>query len=320
MDNMAAVADFCRQRQKWCEGSKPLPVTAVLYSKTDAYSRCNMFMPGGKERIDGAVRLLLDTGNPVDVLNEYHLLEDKEERKTIILPECKELPDEIINKIREHVMNGGSLIISGADCCKMFEDMAGIKITGKEDIPLYIDFENHLARQKSVFGNVELEGASVLAYGYKENDYNPDKKQITATVNKYGKGTVIAFTWDIFEGYYRYITFTIRNLMNKALSLAEPDPLVRLEDGIKAVDIIPSQKNGEMLINLINTCGIYLENRLQTYDEIPPLYNIKIKVKAKKPQNITLQPENKEIDFEYDGEFITFTVDKLDIHTIAVIK
>ena len=320
MDNMVKIADFCRKRQKWCEGSKPLPVAAVLFSKTDAYTRCNMFLPGGKERIDGAVRLVLDTGKPVDVLNEYHITENFEDRKTIILPECKKLPEEISQKIREHVNNGGSLIISGADCCKMFEDIAGVKITKTEDTTRYINYNNHLARQKSIFGKIELNGADILTNGYEENDYNPQKKHIVATVNKYGKGTVIAFAWDMFEGYYRNITFTVRDLMNEALSLTEPEPLAQLYEGVKTVDIIPAQKDRKMLINLINTCGIYLENRLQTYDEIAPLYNIKIKVKAQKPQKITLQPENKIIPFEYDGKNITFTVDKLDIHTIAVIE
>ena len=59
----------------------------------------------------------------------------------------------------------------------------------------------------------------------------------------------------------------------------------------------------------------------EVIEDTVPLYNVKCSVKySKKPSRVVLQPQNKEIAFEYVNGEVKFTVPEVDIHAMVVIE
>ena len=159
-------------------------------------------------------------------------------------------------------------------------------------------------------------GAEVLTYTYNGDDFTEDDKQIAAAVNNYGEGKVISIAYDILNRYYRTPIQLVCDLISDIMFIANDKPVAYLEEGTRMVDIIPSEKDGNLVINVINTTGIYSEQRIYSYDEIAPLYNLTICVNTdEKPDKVIAYPEKKELEFTYDNGAAHIKLEKLDIHT-----
>ena len=64
-----------------------------------------------------------------------------------------------------------------------------------------------------------------------------------------------------------------------------------------------------------------LMRHTEVVEDTVPLYNVLCSVKCDiKTSKITLEPEGKEIPFEYENGRVSFTVPKVDIHQMVVIK
>lgn len=87
------------------------------------------------------------------------------------------------------------------------------------------------------------------------------------------------------------------------------------------VELIPAQKDGKTLVNLINTNEFYYDAYKSGFGEIPPLYDVAVSVRCDRaPKSVTLQPEGTVPDYEYQGGRLWVKIPKLDIHTILVIE
>ena len=322
LDTMAEVAAFARARQALCQRQQPMPVDAVLYAKSDAYARQEMFVTGGQNGVRGAVRAVLDGGRPVDIIAEWQLLDRPEGRKTIIVPEAAYLSEEVIAALKQFAHDGGSLILSGALTLAMFEDIAGLKVTDQhEEVPRWIEHNGKLTGQISTHADVELTTAEAIAYAYSVMDIDDEKRHIAAAVNAYGAGKVISVTFGIFGRYNGAPEYLARDIVAGLMNLANPQPMAWLENGLKMVDIIPAQKDGKTLINLINTAGIYAEERVRTCDEIPSLYGLKIGIRRDAaPKIVRSYPENADLPYTYEAGVLMVDVERLDIHTVIVLE
>ena len=312
------VAEFCRERQPWCEDAKPVASAGIIYSKTDVYRRYSgLFATGGQINIQGAVFGILDGGLSVDILNEYHVLENLDDRKVLILPETTYISKEIDLALRDFVVNGGCLILSGQSC-ELFREMLGVSLEKITEINKYVDCDGILFGQRGFCYNVQLKNAQILTHAYTNNDYNSEKS-IAVTLNHVGKGKVIGIYYNIFSEYRQNINYGSRNLINKIMNTADSKPIVKLIQGPKTVDLQPCEKDEKLLINIINTNGIYSEMRYCTYDEINPIYDLVIDIKSSQPKKVILQPDNLPLNFTYDGEYLRVNIDKIHIHAVIEI-
>ena len=308
---LKSVARFMRDREPFLKGSKPFSNIGVLYSDCDMrnkYDGMFYFYHGGMGDIKGAVRIILDSARTCGILMDHTLTdEDLKEKDIIILPEIKYMNDEIKNTLLKFTENGGNIIISGHECCKLFEDVLDGVIISEEcnaraiSVPYKSRYINQYAKiSDTVNGNNE-------AY-------------ITKT--KYGKGNIIAIYYNIFEIYYHTPDFYVRNMISEIIDGLDTDKFLEYK-GQKFVDIITSRKDGKLMINLTNTSGIYSEVKLRAYDEIQPLADIEISVKTEKePKSVVLQPENIIPGYSYDPETrkLTVKIDSLHIHSVIVIE
>ena len=310
------VAKFVRDREPFLKGSKPFADIGVLYSDHDMRGKSDsLFFGGGNDAARGAIRLLLDAARPCGILMDHTLTpENLSAKKIIVLPELQHVRPDIKSALLGFTANGGTLVLSGVACCKAF----GVAFSGESKQEL-VRVE-HNGRRIGQYANVAeavVSGEVLKACGFTRGG-PADKPAVVRA--KHGKGGIVAICYDLFETYFHAPDFYVRNMMAEILDGLDAGKFITYA-GPKFADIVPSRKDGKLLINLTNTSGIYSEARLRAYDEIAPLHDLEIRVKCDKPASVMLQPENKIPQHCYDAASRTLTVkiERLHIHTIVVI-
>ena len=87
------------------------------------------------------------------------------------------------------------------------------------------------------------------------------------------------------------------------------------------MDVVIAEEQDKTYINLINMNGGHCHTKPMIYDDITPITNLSITFEsAKKPNKITMQPQNKEIAFSYENGKVSCVVDSLEIHSILVVE
>ena len=341
---LAPVARFVREREPFLKGCKPFAEIGVLYSDHDMRNASDtLFYAGGKDPAQGASRLLLDASRPCRVLMD-HTLGDAHLRgvKIIILPELRHIAPEIKATLLRFVEDGGSLVLTGAACCKAFEDALG-GATISPDSKQRALWMNHNGRQISQYADAaemtapdgknaphpttqepaqtttqEPAQTTVLATrSLSINGANPSPAVIKT---KRGKGSIIAISHSLFASYFAAPDFYVRNMVDDLLAALNPEPFISLS-GAKCVDIATTRKDGDdgaLQISLTNTSGIYSENRLRAYDEIHPVHDLELRIRTARPASVTQHPENKTPPHTYDAAtgILTIRIERLHIHAL----
>jgi len=321
------VAKFMRDREPILKGCEPFSNIGILYSDHDMANRVDtLFYTGGNEAPKGAVRMVLDAAHTCSFLMDSMINpEGLKDKSIVILPEIMYIRDEMKAALLAFVKGGGNLMITGHEGCKAFEDVLDAKISDEcGDQKISIFNGSRRTNQYARIANTISTGATCdivkqHSTGGTGTVENP-KQLVTVTKTKHGQGTIMAVYYNIFENYFRDPDFYIRNMMAELLDGLGAEKVVEYE-GQKFVDIVTSRKEGKLLINLINTSGIYNEARVRAYDEIQPLADLTIRVKTDKPpKSVTLQPENIVPNYRHDAatQTVTVTIDRLHIHAVVV--
>ena len=329
MHELKSVAEFVRTREPFLKGSKPFSNIGVLYSYYDLnHKHDSLFYNGGNEDARGAVKLTLDSAHTCTILMDHMLnAEYLKDKNIIILPEIKYISEEVKSALLGFVKNGGNLIISGHECCKSFTDVLDGVTISDEQADKKIAVHNpprYIPQYAKVSAVTVDENKSEVLRTHRDFAFNADESGATSpiiTKTSYGKGSIVAVHYNIFEVYSHAPDFHARNMMSDIIESLDKEKFIEYK-GQKFVDIVTAINEGKLLINLTNTSGIYSEIRLRAYDEIQPVNDIEISVKLKKaPQSVVLQPENIIPDYNYDptSQRLTIKIDTLYIHSVIVI-
>jgi hypothetical protein len=318
------ISKFVRDREPFVKGSNPFSDIGILYSDYDMKNKVDsLFYPGGSDGTRGAIRIMLDSAHTCSILMDYMITAKYlKEKNIIILPELKYMNDEIKKALLEFAEDGGNIIISGHECCKLFDDvLTGITLSDecKNEAIFIYDNPRYISQYARVSSVVSESGEIIRKCSNSASGID-EKPIITKT--KYGKGNIIAVHYNIFETYCNTPNFYIRNMMSEIVDDLTEDKFIEYR-GQKFADIVTAKKDNKLLINLTNTSGIYGEIRLRAYDEVQTLTNIEITVKTEKePESVVLQPENIVPHYKYNSQTqkLTVTIDRLHIHSVIVIE
>jgi len=322
------VAQFMRNREPILKGCKPFSNIGILYSNYDMGNKSDsLFFTGGNETTKGAVRLILDAARSCGFLMDFMLNpEGLKDKNLVILPEIQYIREESKAALLAFVNNGGNLMITGHECCKAFEDVLNVTISD-ECVERKISIFNGSRRVNQYAKTAATvsvgKGCEIVKQHMTGGAGLVEGKDTFATVTKtkYGKGTIVAVHYNLFEFYFHEPDFHVRNMISEIIADLGAEACVEYT-GPKFVDIVTAKKDGNLLVSLINTSGIYSEARIRAYDEIQPLANLEIRVKVdKEPKSVTLQPENTVPAWRYDpaSKTITVPIAELQIHTVVVI-
>jgi hypothetical protein len=321
IEQMDKVAEFCREREEYCHKAKPVPQVAILNSTYNRYHTSRfLFQSEGEDgALQGIVQLFCETGQSFEILSEHHLSGRMEEYPLIVIPETKVLEEGFIDELLAYMEKGGSLLIIGTDSYDVFKprfDMFGVKETGE-----YLISED--GRDWAyIHGGFIMNSFAGISHGFisKQEDIDDGEKHSAAEIMRYGEGKAAIILADIGETYLKRKSHVHRKFMKSMVSkLYEPMVTVK---GSMYIDMTLMEKDGRMMINLVNTAGSHDDQDVYSIDEIPPIGPVTLSIKYdSKPKKVRIEPSGTKLDTVWDGrrKVLTVRIPKIDIHEILFI-
>lgn len=319
---MSDLAKFCRQRQAFTQATKPVPQVALLYSNVGYKSQLTTVYntgDGKQQPMIGTLNALLYSQLPTEILQEHHLKGRTQSYPLIVVPEWKIIDKTLQDELIEYVRQGGNLLVIGSETVKLFESQLGVQLGTSTQTISNWGFDQLLTGTKATFRPFEpLSGTQTFGQWFSGGDLRFAAGPV-ASIASFGKGKIAGIYFNFGEQHYKRETYVGRDFLGTmAKKLFQPQVTV---NGSKFVNVALNQKQGTTYLNLINMAGNHANKAIHASDEIPPLFNLKVTVKSPlRPKQVMLQPENKPLPFAYKNGEITFTISKIDIHSIVAIK
>ncbi len=315
---ISEIAIFCRERQAYCFKSEAIPQIALIYPSVShlKYAPKPYSNPVGE--LKGALKLILDGQHAVEILMEHHLEGKIKDYPLVIIPECKYLDPSSLELVRSYVMEGGHLLLFGAETAKLFQAELGIKsISAAKEGVTHIEASGALGTIRSDLVSVELSPqAEVLSNFYKGSDFRFKGNEIASSVNQFGKGTITGIYFNAGSSYLNYKTPVLRDFVSQHIRTIFPEPLVEV-DGSHLIHLSVNTLNEKMYVNLVNVAGEHTNSSAIAYDEIPALKNIEVRIRtSEEPKKLFLQPGKHGLEFSYQNGVSKILIPELEIHSI----
>ena len=324
MNTMSKVAQFCRERQEICHKAEPVPQIGLIHSSKAFYkNNRKLFSPSNNilDPMKGILYNLLDSQNVVDIVMEHHLEGRFEEYPLLIYPEWDYIEPSFKEKCLDYVTNGGNLLIIGPEAAALFAQELGVKLIGEPTEQINgLEFNERLSNFKSTFQKAKLEqGTKSFGKIFTNNDIF-GSPEIAASIRSFGKGKIAATYLNLGKSYNSGATSDSRDFLNALVRELFPKPIVEVK-GSHYVDVTLNRKNNKLAVNLINTGGPHANDNTFTFNEIPEVGPLNITIKTERePQKITLEPEGKELAYQYKNGQISLTLPSLKIHNIIAVE
>jgi hypothetical protein len=318
------VANFCRERQPFCQYAKPVPQIALLFSTANfERTAAELYNSGGRasDAVRGMLNMLLDTQNAVEILMEHHLEKRINEYPLVVIPEVVYLDENFRKILLDYVNAGGNLLVAGAEASKMFAAPLGVELTDTASVCMkYLDLNGLLTGVRGLFQPFKtVNSVEKFRSIYNEPDFR-SQSYPAVVINSYGKGKIAGIFFNFCRSYVKLANPVYRNFINSVVQKLFPAPKVETK-GSENLLVTINKLNNKLLVNLINMSGPHANIRVARYDSIPSIGPIEAKIKTeKKPKKVTLQPENIPLKYSYSNGIIKTKVEKIDVHSIIVVE
>jgi hypothetical protein len=323
-----AVAAFCRAREAVSHKSAGVPQVALLLSSESFWDRSDaVFAPWGDVfvELEGALHALLNLHYSVDILAEHQLMPRLDEFPLVVVPDSPKLTVEFRKALTDYVERGGSLLLLGEKCARLFEPILGVELEGE---PVQRTAElagagtagasTRVTNADGVWQKVRLTTASPAGSIYPTRDTRKDNK-IAATVNAFGKGKLGTVFGPVASIYFRSHHPWLREFIHGLTTKLFSDPAVIVE-GPSTVDVaLRKTRDGRLSVHLLNTTGMPLPDRYGFADFVSPVENIRLTVKTGiRPKTVTWVPDGGRLDWSWKDGRLTVLVPRLHIHGAVV--
>jgi hypothetical protein len=217
----------------------------------------------------------------------------------------------------KYALDGGRLVISGKDSIALFSDVLGTEVYEPDKPLLSIMDKETSAQVISDVAFISKFDGETLSYGLRDaKGVHPET--VPVIIRKpYGKGSITAINFDAGYNYYRGKSITLLNNFKTAINNIINPKVTVDKSGYCDVNLV--EKDGVRMLNLVNMLGEHDDEKVVSFDYIPPLVDLKVTFNCPyKPSAVYCQPENKKLDFVYENGNVCVTVDRIDIHTVIV--
>ncbi len=315
------VGEFVRAYEPYCFGAKSVPEIAVILTEEKTEEETNALFHQKYASFEGArgwVNAIQDSQH----FSEIVMTADFENKDLsafplIVLPASTKLTESAVNALKRYVKNGGKLIVD-AKSVNFFSDISGVSSRSSSDELIFLSACDRLAALETEVAELDANGGKVCGLYYPDNHYTEQMGTPAAFVNDYGSGKIISLAFDFGLAYNQNKTPVIRRFMKNLFNTLNYSPKVQIS-GSGFVDATLMKKDGRLMLNLINYAGTHNDTDYRTYDEIPPIGPLNIKIKSDKVSKIILQPENKNLNFKLTDGYAEFNLEKLEIYSIIEI-
>ncbi len=320
------------EKEPWLNGAINVADIAVLSEESITGNR------DAKADI-GANRMLLEKNY---LYNFIDTTMDFSNYKLLILPDAGGFGDDVIEKIRSFVNNGGKVIASGNALIKngSFILDIGAEYKGKNEFsPTYLvpcfdtvngNTEYVMRCDSHIF---EANGCKIKAY--MQNPYfnrtaehfcshahapnNPESNRPAAIISD----NVAYIGWDIFTAYANHGHLCFKELFASIIEeMMGNDTTVFAEIPDRAIVTYTRQDaENRNILHLLFAHTTVRGRNTEVIEDTVPLFNVKCSVKCdKRPSAISVVPSGQELPFEFIDGRAVFTVPEVDIHCMVEIR
>ena len=319
---MAELSRFVRARQPFCQGVTPIPQAAVLYSNITVKKFDNeLFSRSQAYRVQGVLWALLDAQLPVEVLSEHHLTSRMSQYPLIVVSQQDSLTPGFRQELLDYARQGGNLLLIGVETTKNFASELGVTPVGEAtSTTKWVHYAGKTLVLNSPFQPVQLNAGAQPFASVRPHEYGGNELGVAASSMRFGKGKLMGVYTDLSSAYIKHQSSKERDFIASITKALLTKPIVEVT-GSHLVHVLANRLNNQLAINLINTGGRHADPQVFTYDEVPPLTDLTVRIRTdKKPTRIVQQPENKPLPFAYVNGVATLTVPKVAMHSILVVE
>ena len=339
------LAEFMHARRPYCHGGKIVDQAVMLVPTEDRYKEMtNPFTREGRDKFMGLTALLCDSGESLSIVNENGLREKIGGYPLVILPELYQgLSCEVIEILREYVINGGSLLAVGSLTTKLLSEngfpyhteaynaypyLPGWEFGSTGFMKHEFPEERHPAYLRVADGTdygvtigaqtVCADGATVYACLY--SSLQDKMGAPTAIIVPYGKGKLGVIGTNLGTQYLEGVQYQHRDLIRN-MTRDLYDPMARVESTEGIVEIVCLEVGGKLTVQLVNAGGSHRDMRLSTENYIPPLTNTVISLREDIcVQNATLNPEGIPLESYRENGRTYIKIPKVEIHSVITLE
>ena len=316
---MVKLANFCRERQPFCQYSEVVPQIGMWYS-LEGWKQRYDGVYGWSSHLEGLTNLLLDGQHSVEILMDHHIKERMQTYPLIVVPEWTAFDKDIKEQLLDYVATGGNVLVIGAKAVKEFEPLLAVTFMG-EDTTTQINIGDKglggIAGIKTQWQPVTSNaGTEEIGHVYLQCDYRYATEYPVATINNYEKGKIAALYLDMSSAYNTYRNPVFNELINQLIERLIPDAALKVK-GSEQIHVVLGKKKGNMLVHLINSSGPHFNRNVLAYNELLPTPPLTVNLKVEeKPKAVKLQPMDKQLDFKYNNNSIELLIPPVEIHSI----
>lgn len=302
------------------------------------YETKEFSQPGTSVHDSGCARILLE-GNYL--FNYIDAQEDFGKYKLIILTDNIVLDKFLTDKLKKFTEQGGKILATGksaTDENSKFMFDFGCEFGGESEYkpnycrPLFElkSLKNSAFVMRSqgykvnsvsgkVYANAENPYFNRTAAHFCSHQHTPNNKEDFAPAIVGGKDGIY-IGWNIFENYSEYGMITDKEIVCHVLDELLTDKSVKTNLPAQGV-VTMTEQNGRNIVHLLYASPVKRGQNVEIIEDIIPLYNTEVTVKADKmPSRVYLAPQKEDIDFTYDNGYVKFNVNKIENHQMIVIE
>ncbi len=324
LELVAAVGEFCRQRQERCHRADLVPQVALLHSSTAFYKTAPKLFDslGQLNALLGTLNCLLDSQHVVEILLEHQVGDLIDGYPLVVVPEWQALPGTLVGRLLGYVENGGRLLITGARALVAFEEPLGIvRVSEPQDGAVFwLDSRGRVFGHRGDRTEYRITGSGRPYGRLFPNQYDSATYLPAAVITKFGEGIIAGVPFDFGQRYLDGSTSGARNWIKDLCHELFPNPTVEVT-GTGLVDVVLAAKGGALIVHLINMAGQQRNPLVDVFDEIPALGPFQVKVLCdSEPGAVRLEPDVVLPHYAFADGVLTVDVPKLAIHSMVVLS
>ncbi len=324
VEQLGRVADFCRERQALSHKSRTVPQVALLLSETSLWERMDrVYSPWGGEfdELEGALHALLELHYSVDILAEHQLQTRLPEFPLVVISDSATLSLAFQEAVIDYVEKGGSLLLLGEKCARLFEPLLGALLTGEpNETTAELATPLGPVSANGVWQPVELTTATAAGFRHPTRDFRGGPA-LAATVASFGKGRVAAVYGPVSLAFFRSHHPGLRRFIGELSDRLFPAPLVKV-DAAPTVDIaLRRAADGRLTLHLLNRSNFPVPDRYSFIDSVPPVGPVKVSLRLESPpKHVLWLPKARRLKWTWNDGSLRVTIPSVEIHGILVVE
>jgi len=328
-------------KEPWCRDAQPVVDSAIITTEPLIKGSDGDAAYEHPREVTGATRMLQELGmqfniaDPLDAVENYDLL---------ILPDALGVDSELEAKLRAFLARGGKLLAtgtSGLNNARFAEEVLGLNHLGPSEFENdFLIPEGRLAEglakvEYGMYDGAErvepLTGTDILASAhtpYFPRDWKhfcshrhapSDRGEPRPVV--FRNGRVVTFSHRVFRAYRSHAPVWIKRLIYNALTKElDHTPLLRHDGPSTLIATLMRQASeARDVVHLMH----YIPERRAEFDIVEdaiPLHELTLTVKARGVASVRLVPQGLDLAFRTEGEFVSFTIPKMQGHQMVEIS